>query len=282
MRDAPGDALGSSTRLTHRTRTRAAILCVVAACASPSAGPPHNVASATSPPLTIAPDQALGWIGLAPRAARDPGDWLPAGAQAVLVPLPVDGLTSGITLPAIDTTGKVTRVVAGAPTKVLYGCDGNQLDVLPFTGDRPAPGPVWLLPPAAPASWKPASLAIVSPVTATQASRRDTVGPLSLALERRDAANGTLTIARDGRVLHRAAISRPAMDGADNEPLDLQSSGVAIPEPVAAWSFADGGPILLVLRVPSYEGMHLTPILVELDRARELSAMAVYLYRCAF
>jgi hypothetical protein len=75
------------------------------------------------------------------------------------------------------------------------------------------------------------------------------------------------------------------MAGADADPLDLAPPGVAIPVPVAAWSIGpggDGGPILLVLQVPSYEGVHLTSILVEADRARELSAMAVDLYRCAF
>jgi len=70
------------------------------------------------------------------------------------------------------------------------------------------------------------------------------------------------------------------MEGADPAPLDFQHPGVAIPEPVPAWSFVDGGPILLVLQVPSYEG--LTPILVESDAAREIPAMAAYLYRCAF
>jgi hypothetical protein len=72
------------------------------------------------------------------------------------------------------------------------------------------------------------------------------------------------------------------MEGADPDPLDFQHLGVAIPEPAPAWSFVDGGPILLVLQVPSYEGLHLTPILVESDAAREIPAMAAYLYRCAF
>jgi hypothetical protein len=260
----------------------AGALLLATACASQPAGPPQNVASAASPHVTIASDQALGWIGIAPRPVREPGDWIPAGAQAVLVPMPADGLDVGATLSAIDTTGSVTRVTAGAPTKVPYGCEHQQLDVLPFDGDKSAPGPVWLLPPTAPAIWSPRSLAIMSPVAATEVRRRDTVGPLSLELERSDATHGTLTIARDGRVLHTAAISRGAMAGAPPDPLDFQHPGVAIPMPAAAWSFVDGGPILVVLQVPSYEGLHLTPILVESDGARELPAMATYLYRCAF
>ena len=232
--------------------------------------------------LTISRDQPLGWIGIAPRPTRSSGDWLPAGSQAVLVPMPAEGIAAATMLSAIDTTGNTARVTAGAPTKVPYGCDGNQLDVIAFTGAKATPGPVWLLPPTAPAIWRPRSIAIVSAAAATEARRRDTVGPLSLDLERSDDAHGTLTIARDGRVLHRAAIARAPMAGADPDPLDFTQPGVAIPIPVAAWSVVDGGPILLVLRVQSYEGMHLTAILVEEDAARELPALATYLYRCAF
>jgi hypothetical protein len=124
----------------------------------------------------------------------------------------------------------------------------------------------------------------VSPIAATAARRRDTVGPLELTLEtdRGDATRGTLAIARDARVLHTSEISRGPMDGAPPDPLDLEHPGVGIPAPVAAWSFGEGGPILLVLQVPSYEGVRLTPIVVEPEGARELPAMALYLYRCAF
>jgi hypothetical protein len=139
-----------------------------------------------------------------------------------------------------------------------------------------------LLPPAAPATWSPRSVAIASPVAATEVRRRDTVGPLSLELERTDGAQGTLKIVRGGRTLHTIAIARGEMEGADPAPLDLRHPGVAIPAPVAAWSFADDGPILLVLLVPSHEGVHLKPILVEDAGARELPKLATYLYRCAF
>lgn len=266
------------------------VIAACAACAAPPARPAHGVASAAGPRVAIAADQPLGWIGIAPRRAADPGDWIPAGPQAVLVPLatagptegPGDGLAEGAALWAIDTAGGVTRVTAAGPAKVRYGCDGQQLDVLAFTGDPSAPGPVWLLPPTAPASWHPKPLAIVPRTAASEVRRRDTVGPLVLTLERSATARGALTIARDGRVVLRLAIERGEMAGADPAPLDLRHPGVAIPEPAAAWSLGDDGPILLVLEVPSYEGVHLTPILVQADRARELPAMSAYLYRCAF
>jgi hypothetical protein len=263
----------------------ALVLSAVAACA---ASPP--VATTDGPPasprVAIARDQALGWIGLAPRPARDPGDWLPVGRQAVLVPMPTDrptaGLAAGTTLRAIDARGSTTQVTSAGPTRVPYGCDDQQLDMIAFTGGALAPGPVWLLPPGAPASWRPRALAIARAGEATKARRRDTVGPLTLELVRSGAARATLAIARQGRVLHTAAIVRDEMAGADPAPLDLRHPGVAIPELVAAWSFADAGPVLLVLEVPSYEGVHLTPLLVEDDRVRELPALAAYLYRCAF
>jgi hypothetical protein len=260
----------------------ALLLLAAAACSSQPAAVPHNVAGSAEPRVTIAPDQPLGWIGLAPGPARDERDWIPAGPGAVLVPLSAEGLAAGTTLSAIDTADRVTRVTAGAPAKVPYGCDDNQLDVLAFTGPPSAPGAVWLLPPAAPASWSPRSLAIASPVAATEVRRRDTVGPLALELTRTDRARGTLAILRDGRTLHTLAFVRGEMDGADPSPLDLREPGVGIPAPVAAWSLAETGPILLVLRVPSHEGLHLKPLLVEADRARELPTMAAYLYRCAF
>jgi hypothetical protein len=263
------------------------LLLVAAACSSSQpAGAVHGaappVAAAAGPEVAIAPGQALGWIGIAPRPERDLGDWIPAGAQAAVIPMPVEGLAAGTALSMIDRTGKVARVTAGAPEKIRYGCEDNQLEVLPFAGARSAPGPVWLLPPSAPASWKPAPLAIATPVSASETKRRDTVGPLSLELARTDATHGSLTISRDGRALGSIAIERADMEGADPSPLDFRETEVAIPVPVAAWSLAEGGPFLLVLFERSYEGMHLRPILVEAGGIRELRELATYLYDCAF
>src|SRR5262249_49538746 len=180
---------------------------LAAACAAPASAPPHNGASDSGERIAIAPGQPLGWIGIAPRATPDPGDWLPAGSQAVIVPLPAEGLAAGALLSAIDTAGRVSRVTAGAPSKLPYGCDQNQLDVVALTGDRSAPGLVWLLPPAAPASWQPRPFAIGAPVAVGEASRRDTVGPLVIELSRGDATHGTFAIARGGRTIYTAPIA---------------------------------------------------------------------------
>ncbi len=258
------------------------LLIVAAACGSQPPAVPQNGADTARPQITIATDQALGWIGIAPLPARDAGNWIPAADHAVLAVMPAQGLAAGATLSAVDTVGRVAKVTAGPPARVPYGCEDQQLEVLTFTGARSAPGPVWLLPPSAPATWAPRSLAIVSPATATEARRRDTVGPLSLELERTDATHGTLKIVRDGRTLHTVTIARGELAGADPSPLDLRRPGVAIPVPVAAWSVVDNGPILLVLLVPSYEGTNLKPILVQETGTRELPEMGVYLYQCAF
>ncbi|HET9626907.1 MAG TPA: hypothetical protein VFP84_36360 [Kofleriaceae bacterium] len=247
----------------------------LAACGG-SSTPPHGS------PVTLAADQALGWLGVAPRSSPAPGDWLPAGPSSVVVAMPASGLTAGTALSGVDTAGHVARLTAGAPSKLAYGCDQNRLDVVALSGARLVPGPVWLLPANAPATWRPAPVAIAPLGTASQAHRRTAIGPLALDLRRIDATHGTLAITRPGHTMFTQPFERAAIDGAPGDPLDLRGDGVAIPVPIAAWSLGADGPILIVLRVASYEGTHLTPILVEAERAREVTAMASYLYSCAF
>lgn len=258
-------------------------LLVFAACSSQHAATPQNVAGIGGTRIIIELGQHLGWIGLAPLPARDEQSWLPVDTHAALVMLPAEDLVDRPTVSAIDTTGHVARLTPSTmQVQVPYGCDDNKLDAIVFTGDKLAPGPVWLLPPDAPASWHPKPLAIATPVEASETRRRDTVGPLALELERTDGTHGTLKIMRGGRAIHVRKIERAEMEGAPSTPLDFRQPGVAIPVPVAAWSIAEGGPILLVLQVPSYEGLSLHSILVEDSGGRELGAMETYLYRCAF
>lgn len=258
-------------------------LLLVSACSSQHAATPQNVAGGGGSRVVIEPGRDLGWIGLAPLPARDERSWLPVDAHAALVTLPAEKLVDRPAVTAIDRAGHVARLTPGTvQIKVPYGCDDNKLDAIALSGDKLTPGAVWLLPPDAPASWHPKSLAIATPVEASETRRRDTVGPLALELERTDGTHGTLTIVRGGRAIHVRKIERAEMEGAPSTPLDLRQPGVAIPVPVAAWSIAEGGPILLVLQVPSYEGLSLHSILVEDSGAREIGAMETYLYRCAF
>ena len=231
--------------------------------------------------VAAAPDQPLGWIGVAPHPANDATlDWLPNGEQSVIVPMPAEGPAAGAALSAIDGAGRTVRVTAAPPTKIAYGCDNGQLDVLPFTGDKLAPGAVWLLPPGAPAWWQPRALP-VGTVSVSETQRLDTAGPLSFELRRSDASHGSFAIVRDGRVIHRAAIVHEGFEGEPPEPINFEHPNASVPVPAGAWSITDGGAIFLILRWQSNEGFHLTPFLIEGGHAREITALDTYLYHCA-
>lgn len=259
-------------------------LTAIAACGRPPPPIVANTAEAATP--TLAPAQPLGWLGFGTTAARgdDGPSYAPASAAHALVATATDPA-----LPArvevVPGRGAVEAFTRGERTKVPYGCDGNQLEVTAFDGPRIAPGVAWILPPGRPASWAPAPLAITSR-TATAGRRGYTIGPLAVELERTAPLAGTLTIARDGGVIHRQPFDRVVMDGADDAPIDLTFGGPGVPEPAAAWALAGAGasgePILLVLLVPGYEGVSLHALVVEASAARGLDAMSQYLYACAF
>jgi len=64
--------------------------------------------------------------------------------------------------------------------------------------------------------------------------------------------------------------------------LDLAAGGVAVPEPIAAWSIAGPqSPYVIAFLAPSYEGLNVRIAIVEAERVRELTD-GIYLYRCAF
>ncbi len=250
------------------------------ACSAPRE-PLTNTAS-TGTAIRIAPTEPLGWLGLAP-AAKD-GTILPRHVPVSAAhPLVTLGERDAYpaSVDAIATTGGLQKFTLGPSAEVPYGCDEHKLEVTTFTGPRLTPGAVWLLPPSRPTSWQPAPLSIASR-TATAAQRTYAIGPLTLDLVRTADLRGTLTIRRDGTPIHTAPFERHLMEGADPGPLDLVEGGPGIPEPVAAWAIAEGGPILLVLTQPGYEGTTLRPVLVEASSARAIEAMEIYLYSCAF
>ncbi|MBA3454249.1 MAG: hypothetical protein H0T42_14245 [Deltaproteobacteria bacterium] len=235
--------------------------------------------------LRIGPIEPLGWLGLA-TAAKDSNN-LPrhapvSAAHPLVTPVERDDvLDSATSIAAIGTTGGVQQFKTGARAKVPYGCDGHTLEVTTFTGPRLTPGAVWLLPPTIPPTWKPAPLPIVSR-SAVAAQRSYAIGPLALDLRRTGDLRGTLTISRNGKVVHTAPFERHLMEGADAAPIHLAEGGPGIPEPIAAWTIGPSGPILLVLTQPGYEGTTLRALLVEAASARAIESMEMYLYSCAF
>jgi len=250
------------------------------ACSAPRE-PLANTA-ATGSVVHIAPTEPLGWLGLA-TAAKD-SDSVPQHAP-ISAAHPLVAVTERDALPgsvaAIATTGGIEQFTTGPRAEVPYGCDGNALEVTTFTGPRLTPGAVWLLPPTRPTSWQPTPLPITSR-NSTAAQRTYAIGPLTLDLTRTADLRGTLTLRRDGKVIHTAPFERHLMDGADTAPIHLAEGGPGIPEPVAAWAIAASGPILLVLTQPGYEGTTLRPLLVEATSARAIESMEMYLYSCAF
>lgn len=250
------------------------------ACSAPRE--PLTNTSATGSALRIAPTEPLGWLGLA-TAVKD-GDTVPRHAPTSSTH-PLITLADRDALPAfvdaIATTGRAQPFATGPRGEVPYGCDDHTLEVTTFTGPRLTPGAVWLLPPSRPTSWQPAPIPI-TPRAAIAAQRSYAIGRLTLQLTRTADLRGTLTIRRDGAVVHEAPFERHLMEGADPAPLDLAEGGPGIPEPVAAWAIAESGPIMLVLTHPTYEGTTLRPVLVEATTARAIESMEMYLYACAF
>lgn len=265
--------------------TRILAIAWLAACNPPAATAPSNAVPVAAQ-VHVAVGQPLGWLGFAPIANHADAAtwWLPVGTMAAVVPASHD-VARGRSLTAIDGLGRAAIVRAAAGTTAIeYGCDGNRLDAVTLaTADaKPfAPGVVWVLPPSPPDAWAPQAIAIRS-IEAHPTRRRYVIGPIALDLSRSDANHATLAIAWNGRVVHRVAIERAQMDGSDPTPIDLAEGGPGVPEPVAAWQIAKQGPILLVVLVPSYEGVHVSAILVERDAGRAVPELGWYLYRCAF
>ncbi len=260
-------------------RTSLFSLVVVMACGAPREPLPANASGESA--IRIGPTDPLGWLALATATtdAKDEG-FGPTNNDHPLVTTVARGeLPASVS--AIGPAGAMQTFITGAATEVLYGCDGNKLGVTALAGPRLTPGAAWILPPARPTSWQPTALAITTKAK-SPAQHSYAIGPLALELVRTADLKGTLTIQRDGRAVHTAPFERQLMDGAEPGPIDLAEGGPGIPEPIAAWSIADNGPILLVLTQPGYEGMTLRPVLVEATSARAIEAMETYLYSCAF
>jgi hypothetical protein len=259
---------------------------IVAPAPKPLAGPPYTLPGA----------EPLGWLAVAP-VAPTAGDhdgeayWLPADDSAALMLLP-DGTPEpprGAQVLAVPLRGEPVKLVIGERRTVRYGCDDNQLEGVALQGppgmtaeQLPPPGPVWILPNTSrAAAWKPSGLE-VAPTELSPDKRVWTVGPMTFALTVKDRNHATFTAGLGSVWLMQRELERPLMAGADDVRIDLTQLVPGMPQVAAAFSMEPGGPMVIVLATPGYEGTQLSTLLYDGAGLREVEAMQRYLYACAF
>ena len=228
-------------------------------------------------------DAELGELAIMPAPTRDLGSWLPQGTFPFLV---TGVLREGKGPPpswlAIDGAGAETPLTYGETAHVKYGCDNGELMVDKLDGNAALrPGLLWLRP-TSHAAWAPMPVKLVEVPGAKADRRAYQVGDGRIELVRQQPTRGVVTITWK-RARQALPFERSDMEGADNKtPMDLSNPGVAQPVPEAAWSFAAGEAVLIVFRVPGYEGVQFKAVVLGFATAREVATMGPYLYHCAF
>lgn len=257
---------------------RVALLLLVA-CGEPK----PTVSTPTVPSTPLPSDDALGELALMPVPRRDPDSWLPEGAFPVL---PEEAMRKGKpSWLAVDTGGSEATLTYGSTVDIPYGCDGGTMQATRLeglTGGAMKPGLVWLRPTTATA-WKPSPVAITEGPKA-QTKRAYRFGEGGVKLDRTQPRSGVAEVTwKTAR--HALRFERHDMDGADNAaPMDLADPSIGQPIPEAAWSFSNGDAVLVVFRVPSYEGINFKTVVLSASSktGREVASMTMYLYVCAF
>ncbi|MEZ4365126.1 MAG: hypothetical protein R2939_02420 [Kofleriaceae bacterium] len=240
-------------------------------------------AGPSSPSLVVEPSQVRGALAYAPAPVdgeRD--DLMPTSADPTIVE---DTATTSLRGPvlALPSRGAAVEVTAGAPRTIRHGCDGNTLEVTPWAGaGAVAPGLVWLAPQPWPAGWAPAAVEIEAE-PATQAAHRYRAGRLGVEVTALGPREGELRLRFDDVERMVAPLSQDAMDGAELPPLDLRPPrDVGEPAPIAAWSLAPAGPVVVVMYTEGFEGFVLDSYLVDERGATRLEQLGGGLYYCAF
>jgi hypothetical protein len=263
----------------------------VVALAACSGDPKPPVEAPTPNPVVARPamaalpsDGELGELAIAPLPKRDLGSWIPQGTVPILVEHGLrEGKGPAPSWLAIDAAGAETRLTYGARVQLPYGCDNGQLSATTLDGARAklAPGLLWLRS-TSHAAWAPMPVKVVEVPGATADRRAYQVGDGRIELVRQQPTRGVATITWK-RARQALPFERSDMEGADNKtPMDLSNPGVAQPVPEAAWSFAAGEAVLIVFRVPGYEGVQFKAVVLGFATAREVATMGPYLYHCAF
>jgi len=256
-----------------------ALLALAACSSTASAPPPQNSAPAPRVPAD------LGHLVIVTASARTdatPG-FVPITSQVPLVD-PAQQMPPNTTVSVVDARGASGTFTSNAPTKIAFGCDGNQLDVTPLAGTaKLSPGIAWALSDAA------ARPTANAPIVVTMDSKAAYgFGDLSVVVERdpKKQDHGRLRFVVDDVDAGTFDFERTLMDGADPSmaKLDLREGGPAIPVALAAWSIDGSGhpPFLVAIERPSWEGTSIEGWLVEAHSVKQIEPMTTYLYQCAF
>jgi hypothetical protein len=209
--------------------------------------------------------------------------FVPTNATFPLVD-PAHRMPPNTPMRVVDARGDSGAFTSAEPTKIPFGCDGNQLAVTPLTGTtKLSPGIAWALHDAAVHPTGRLPIVVSMPRRATY-----TFDHLTVIVER-DAAKadrGLLRFVVDNSEVSSHGFARTLMDGADPSmaTIDLREGGPAVPVILAAWSI-DGSsraPFLVAIERPGWEGTSLEAWLVEPQGAKQIEPMTSYLYQCAF
>lgn len=257
------------------------LACTSLACSSPAApaAPPRNVSSTT----TIPPDLGSLVIVTAPARTDTTPRFVPITTRWPLVD-PALRMPPNTPMQVIDGRGTRGSFTSAEPTKIDYGCDGNQLAVTPLVGPtKLEPGVAWALHDAA---VRPTGRLPI--INAADAKLVYGLGTLTVTVERdrvkRD--RGLVRFVVGDREVGAIGFVRTLMDGADPSlaTIDLRTGGPSVPIVLAAWSIDGSGnaPYLVAIERPGWEGTSLEAWLVEASAAKQIEAMTAYLYQCAF
>lgn len=261
---------------------RIALLPVLAACSSPtttSGPPPSNVSSAAHVPADLG---SLVIVTASARTDTTPA-YVPINSQYPLVD-PAHRMPPNTPMRVVDARGTSGTFTSSDPTKISFGCDGNQLAVTPLVGTvKLAPGIAWALHDS---DARPS--ARVPTISAHEATARYAFGGFTVFVERDvvQEDRGRLRFMISGEEVGASGFVRTLMDGADPNmaTIDLREGGPNVPVPLGAWSIDGSGnaPFLVAIERPGWEGTSIEAWLVEASSVKQIEPMTAYLYQCAF
>lgn len=233
----------------------------------------------TTAPVTIAPGQPLGWLGLGLATPESSPSWIPTSEEFSATAMTTDPLPRKVTV--IGASGAAQVLAVAPPDASERDCAGYGLVGPLLTGPRMPPGAVWVLPPTVTPSWAPAALELRT--TRADPARRDySAGPLTITLTRTNARQGHLQILRDGTLVHDLPFEQPETGMRNPPAIDVAQGGTGVPEPLAVWSVAPAGPFLVAVMMPSFVSLGISMLLVEDRGARWLEGMGLHLEVCRF